>query len=377
MVIKSDPNNSKQNNPHYLYAQDNVDYYLLSFNFHIMAPNKKKEIHIADIKKELAEGHIAPLYFLEGEEPYYIDLASKLIIDAVLPNKEDRELSLLSFFGAESRVEDIISYAMGFPMGGEKQIILIKEAQQLKNIEKIEFYLRNPQRSSVIIICYKNGKLDRRKKIFNLIANNAVLFTSNKLRDYELPSFIKNYVKTQRMAIDNDAATLIAECVGTDLSRIVEELKKICINRPSSKNITKEIVAENIGISKEFNIFELQEALINKNYRKSELIVRYFQANTKTNPIQKVLPTLFSFFKNLMIAFYAPEKSPRGIASFIGIQEWQVNRNILPAMNHYSGTKVMKIIGKIRNLDREIKGNANRLNSTGKELEELIFFILH
>ncbi len=330
-----------------------------------------------DIVRDVRAGNLKPVYCLMGEESYYIDRVADFIVDTLL-KPEERDFNLLTFFGADTDADTVINAAKGYPMGAARQVVVVREAQSLSHIERLEFYLGQPQPSTVLIICYKNGSLDRRKKLASLIEKQGVLFESKKLRDNQLPTFVRDYLKRKQLAIEPAAAEMMAEYVGSDLNRMAGELEKLVIALPKGeKTITADLVERNIGISKEFNIFELQDALAQKDILKVNRIANYFDKNPKANPVQKTLPALFKFFSNLMLSYYAPDKSERGIAAWLGMTEWQVRKNVLPAKERYSGVKVMKIIEAIRRTDARSKGVGNPGISNGELMKELFYFILH
>ena len=329
------------------------------------------------IVRDVRAGDVKPVYCLMGAESYYIDRLSDFIVDSAL-KPEERDFNLFTFFGAESTVDAVINAAKGFPMGARRLVVVVKEAQNLANFDRLEFYLRQPQPSTVLVLCYKNGTLDRRKKIVGMIEKAGVLFESPRLYDSQLPGFIREYMKRLHLDVDARACALLAEYVGADLNRLVGELDKLVVALPEGQHaVTVDLVEHQVGISKDFNIFELQDALAQKDMEKVSRIVNYFDKNPKANPIQKTLPALFKFFSNLMLAYYAPERTERGIANWLGLADWQVRRNVLPAMKNYTGTKVMKILGEIRRTDARSKGVENPSTPNGELMEELLYFILH
>ncbi len=338
---------------------------------------KKNALTYDVIVREVRAGNYKPIYYLMGAESYYIDRIADYIVDRVL-KPEERDFNLFTFFGSETNVDAVINAAKGFPMGADHVVVVVKEAQGLANVERLEFYLRQPQPSTILILCHKNGVLDRRKKIAGMIEKAGVLFESAKLYDSQLPTFINEYMRRKRLAIEPNAAALLAEYVGADLNRLASELDKLALALPAGqRTVTMDLVETHVGISKEFNIFELQSALAQKDVERVSRIANYFDKNPKENPIQKTLPALFKFFSNLMLAYYAPEKTERGIAAWLGQADWQVRRNVLPAMKRYKGTKVMKILGEIRRTDARSKGVDNPSTPNGELMEELLYFILH
>lgn len=329
------------------------------------------------IVRDVRNGDIRPVYFLTGEESYYIDHLETFLLDALL-TPEERDFNLLTFFGAESDIDTVITAAKGFPMGAGRLVVLVKEAQNLASLDRFEYYLKQMQPSTVVIFCYKHGTLDRRKKIATLIEKNGVLFESKRLREAQLAPFIGNYLKRKQATIDPAAALTLADFIGADLSRLAGELDKLCIALPADgeRHITPELVERLIGISKDFNVFELQDALAEKDARKALQIVNYFDKNQKLYPIQKVLPVLFKFYSNLLLAYYSPEKTSRGISLYSGVNEWVVRRSILPAMQRYTARKTLDIVSEIRRTDARSKGVGNPFTPSGELLRELVTFIL-
>lgn len=330
------------------------------------------ETIVADVRA----GNIAPVYYLMGDESYYIDHVADFLLDSLL-RPEERDFNLITLFGAETDATAVVQAAMGFPMGAERMVVMVKEAQNLKDLAPLEAYLKQPQSTSVLILCHKNGVLDRRKGVVKLLEKHGVLMESAKLRDYQLATWVKNYVQRKKATIEPQAAEVLADFVGADLSRLSGEIDKLLLSAKLS-TITLGLVQEHIGVSKEFNIFELLDALSKKDVVKVNRIANYFDKNQKKNPIQMVLPALFRFFSQLMLAYYTPGiKSPREVAAWVGVSDWQAERNILPAMRLYSGRKVMDIIGQIRRTDARSKGVDNPAIESGDLMKELLFFILH
>lgn len=342
-----------------------------------MAKKATNAVTHESIVRDVRAGNIAPVYYLMGEESYYIDRISDFLVDTLL-RPEERDFNLITLFGPDTDTTAVCHVAMGFPMGAERLVVLVKEAQALKNLDPLEAYLKQPQASTTLILCHKNGTIDRRKAIVKHIEKVGVLFESARLRDYQLPAWITGYLRRKQIAIDAQAAEMMAEYVGADLNRMASELDKLVLALTAEqKTIDAALVSAHIGVSKEYNVFELTDALGKKDVQRVNQIANYFDKNPKANPIQMVLPFLFRYFSNLMLAYYAPDKSTRGIASWIGASEWQVEKNIVPAMRKYTGRKVMDIIGQIRRTDARSKGVENPSTSSGDLMKELLFFILH
>lgn len=330
-----------------------------------------------EIVRDVKNGVYVPIYFLMGEEDYYIDRISEYIADRVLTEAE-KEFNLTILYGADTDIATIINSAKRYPMMSKYQIVMVKEAQNLKNLDELTYYLQKPLMSTILVFCYKHGVLDRRKKLAAEIEKAGILFESKKLKDAQLSGFISSYLKRKRVDIEPKASEMMAEFVGADLNRMAGELEKLVITLPNGcSRITPEQIERNIGISKDYNNFELRNALITKDVLKANLIVKYFNNNMKNNPLQVTLAVLFGFFSNLMLTYYAPGKSEQEIASFLGLRSpWQA-KDYLAAMKKYSGVKVMQIIGEIRLCDAKSKGVKNSSVSDGDLLRELIYFIMH
>ncbi len=337
----------------------------------------KQEISPNSILDELKAKRYRPIYYLMGEESYYIDLISEYIIDNVLTETE-KEFNLTILYGAEVDMVTVVNAAKRYPMMSERQVVVVKEAQNIRNLEPLSFYLQKPLTSTLLVICHKHGVLDRRKKLAAEIERMGILFESKKVKEAQLPFFIDHYLKQKGVGVVPKAASMLADFIGSDLSRLVGELDKLLITlSPNQIEITPEQVEQNIGISKEYNNFELRSALVEKDVLKANKIIKYFAENPKTNPIQVTLSLLFGLFSNLMLAYYAPQKSEQGIAAYLGLKSpWQA-REYIAAMNRYTGTKTMEIIGEIRTADAQSKGVENSSTSDGDILRELIYKILH
>lgn len=338
----------------------------------------KQEYTYEGIIRELHAKQYRPVYYLMGDEPFYIDKIADYIADNVLTDTEKEFNQTILYGGDIDNVSTIINAAKRYPMMSEYQVIIVKEAQSIPGMDELVYYLQKPLKSTILVICHKHGTLDKRKKLAAEIEKAGILFESKKLKDAQLPTFITSYIKQKGYDIDPKATAMLAEFVGADLSRLVGEMEKLIITTSkNSTKITPEQIEKNIGISKDYNNFELRSALIEKDVLKANKIVKYFEENPKTNPIQVTLSLLFSFFANLMMAYYAPEKSEQGIASFVGLKApWQAKEYMI-AMRRYSGVKTMQIINEIRTTDAKSKGVENSSLSDADLLRELVFKILH
>ena len=337
----------------------------------------KKELTCNDILLELKEKKYRPIYYLMGDEPYYIDLISDYIMDHVLSETE-KEFNLTVVYGADVDISTIINTAKRYPMMSDYQVVIVKEAQAIQRMEELSYYLQKPLQSTILVICHKHGSIDRRKKLAAEIEKVGVLFESKKIKDTQLPAFITSYMKRKGVDMDPKATAMLADFVGADLSRLTGELEKLIITLPTGqKRITPEQIERNIGISKDYNNFELRSAIVEKDILKANKIIKYFEENPKTNPLQMTLAVLFNFFSNLMLAYYAPEKTEQGVAAMLGLKTSFQARDYIAAMKRYSGVKTMQIIGEIRYADAKSKGVKNSSMSDGEILRELVFTILH
>ena len=337
----------------------------------------KQELSCDDILKELRAKQYRPVYYLMGEESYYIDLIADYITDNVLSETE-KEFNLTVVYGADVDIATVINAAKRYPMMSEYQVVIVKEAQAIRNMEELSFYLQKPLNSTILVICHKHGTLDKRKKLAAEVEKVGILFESKKIKDSQLPAFINSYMKRKGIDMEPKASAMLADFVGTDLSRLTGELEKLIITLPAGqKRVTPEQIEKNIGISKDYNNFELRSALVEKDILKANKIIKYFEENPKTNPIQMTLSLLFNFYSNLMLSYYSPEKTEQGIASWLGLKSPWAARDYLTAMRRYNGVKTMQIIGEIRYADAKSKGISNASMSDGDILRELVFKILH
>ena len=338
-----------------------------------------KNASFESIMRDLEAGNYAPVYYLMGDEPYYIDKIADYIADHAL-QPEERDFNQTILFGSDVNASQIADLARRYPMMAQKQVVIVKEAQNIKNTEALERYFANPMATTILVMCHKNGKVDGRKSGYvKAIKSAGVLFESAKLKDRDLPSFIENYLKSRQVKIDVKSVQMIAENIGADLSRLVGELDKVILSLPEENRVvTPQIVEDQIGVSKEFNGFELRDAIVSRNVYKANQIIKYFDENPKAGSIYSFLPLLFGYFQNLMIAFYAPNnKSQEAVADWLDFKNpWQA-KDYMTGMRNYSGMKVMQIISKIREIDAKSKGLDNPNTPAGELMKELIFYILH
>ena len=320
-----------------------------------------------------------PIYLLMGEESYFIDKISDYIADNVL-RPDELFFNQNIVFGSDVTASQIVDLAKGYPvMPAEHRLIIVKEAQNLRSFDALEKYLDKPVKSTILVLCYKNGSVDRRKKIVAKAETVGVVFESKKKRDNELPGFVTTYVKMHNATIDEKSAAIVAEHIGSDVSRLVSELDKLLISLPENdRRVTPEIVEHQIGVSKDFNAFELRRAIIERNVFKANQIVNYFDKNPKAGSVYSFLPLLFSFFQNLMIAHYTPNRNNESaVAEALELRSAWGAKEYMIGMRNYTPMKTLQIISKIREIDAKSKGLDNPNTGPGELMKELIFFILH
>ena len=337
----------------------------------------------------LKQGKYAPAYMLCGKESYYIDLVANYIEQNVL-DEMAREFDQTIIYGKDlsgGDVSAVIGAARGFAMMGGYKVIIVKEAQHIKKWEALALYMDNPQPSTILVFCYKYGSPDKRLALFkNWEKKGGVLMESEPLRDYQVEKWIRDYVADEanrrkakgeeEIRIDEKVAKILADSIGTDLTQIVGALQKLIDGRPEGvKVIDAALVERNIGISKDFNVFELQDALIKGDVVKANRITQYF-ATSKDHPMVKELGILYGFFANLMIFHYLPDKSDRVAASALGVSPFFV-KDYAAAAKRYSAGKTFAIIGYFREIDARMKGINNPSAKDADLWKELIYKIMH
>ena len=338
-----------------------------------------KNVTYDSIMRDLQAGKYAPVYYLHGEESYYIDKISDYIAEHAL-QPEERDFNQTVFFGSDVTASQVADAARRYPMMAERQVVIVKEAQNIKQTDALEKYMKQPLASTVLVMCHKNGKIDGRKREYvKAIQQAGILFESQKLKEYKLPEFIEGYLKKRQVGIDPKSTQLIADAIGADLSRLTSELDKVLISLPDNdRRVTPQVVEDQIGVSKDFNGFELRDAIVNRNVYKANQIINYFDKNPKAGSIYSFLPLLFNYFQNLMIAFYAPNRnSQESVAQWLEMKSPWGAKDYMTGMRNYTARKVMDIIGKIREIDAKSKGLDNPYTPAGELMKELIFYILH
>lgn len=326
----------------------------------------------ADLKKK----QFKSVYFLDGDEPFYIDKISDFIASNALDEGE-KEFNQTVVYGRDTNVLDLISTVKRFPMMAAQQVVIVKEAQHLKQIEKLEPLIQQPVDSSIFVICYKGKTLDGRKSFGKLVKKNSIYFSSKKLRDYEIPKWIDSFCKAENYYINPKASVVLAEYLGNDLNKIANELEKLMIVLEPGKEITPALIEKNIGISKDYNIFELQSALGKKDVYKATLIVNYFAQNLKDHSIIPLLFGLYSYFTKIIKYHHVPDKRDKKLlASTLGVHPFFVDDYRDAALN-YNRISLVKIISCLREYDVRSKGVDNPSTDHGELMKEMVLRIIN
>ncbi len=326
---------------------------------------------VKQIVSGIKNGNIAPIYFLTGEEPFYIDKIAEYIEKNVL-SEEERGFNQVILYGKEVTIEDIVGNAKRFPMMADRQVVIVKEAQHLsRTIENLVKYAEQPQPSTVLVLCYKYNKLDKRKKLYKTIKKSGVVFEGKKLYENQVADWIKKVLQSRGYGITFKAANLLVEFLGTDLGKINKELEKLCLVIPKGVEITPEAIEENIGISKDYNNFELKKAIGERDIVKATRIVNYFAQNPKDNPFVLTVTLLYSFFNQLLAYHGLKDHSPKSVSSALGIRPFFVGE-IQAAAKKYPMRRVSEIISSLRQLDVKGKGVGSTISQEDLLKELLI-----
>ncbi len=331
---------------------------------------------VKQLVTDIKNGNIKPIYFLMGEEAYYIDKISDYIEANVLA-EEEKGFNQMVLYGRDVSIDDIVSNAKRYPMMAERQVVIVKEAQDLsRTIESLASYADNPQPSTVLVLNYKYKKLDKRKALYKTIKKVGVVYESKKLYENQVADWIRRVLSPKGYSITPKAAQMLVEFLGTDLSKINNELEKLQIILPKDSQITPDHIEENIGISKDFNNFELRNAIGAKNVVKAHQIVQYFGDNPKDNPMVVTVSLLFNFFSQLLHYHGLKDKSPRSVASALKVNPYFVNEYVLAAKN-FPMRKVSAVIATLREFDVKSKGVGANAIPQGDLLKELMVRILN
>jgi DNA polymerase-3 subunit delta len=339
----------------------------------------KQELTYNDICREIRAGQFRPVYVLMGEEPYFIDRITDLLIEKVLDGA-DRDFNQLILYGADVKAADVLNAARRFPMMSDYQLVVVREAQLIGDIDQLTNYVKKPLASTVLVINYKYRPLDRRKALAIAVEQNGILFDSKKVPDYKMPEFVTALLQQRAITAQHNVVLMLADFIGNDLELLNRELDKleILLDGQATKRLTPELVEKNIGISKDFNNFELQSAIARKDIPKANRIIRYFEKNPADHPIQATLPILFNYFSNLMICHYTPDKSEKNLMTTLGFRFPIQIKDYMTGMRNYPAMKVFLLIHEIRMADARSKGvDATSSLTDGEILKELLYKILH
>lgn len=330
-----------------------------------------------DIIRAVRSGKVAPVYCLMGEEDYYIDKLGDFLVDTIL-KPEERDFNLDVVYGLETNVNRIVELARAYPMMADRRVVLVREAQSVRTFDGLEAYLRHLTPTTVLIICHKHGKLDKPRAVVKALQEVGVVFESRRLWENQLPAFITGYFKRGGVAVEPQAVQMLTGHVGNDLSRLSSEMDKLMLALPQGeRTVTAASVETLTGMNKDFNDFELISALARRDILRTQQIWNYYRGNNRSFALTKTLSVLFTFFTDVMMSYYSPDKSERGLAVWLGKTEWKVRQDISPALANYSGIKVMQILGEIRKTDAAGKGVGGCKTAPEELLQELLFFILH
>ncbi len=328
------------------------------------------------IVTSIKNGQVKPIYFLMGEEPYYIDKIANYIEDHLMP-EEEKGFNQMVMYGRDTSVDEIISNSKRYPMMAERQVIIVKEAQDLsRTIEKLEAYSENPQPTTTLVVCYKYKKIDKRKKLYKSVAKTGVIFESKRLYENQVADWIQKTLKSNGYAISPKASQMLVEFLGTDLSKIDNELQKLQLIAPKGTHITPELIEENIGISKDFNNFELRKAIGMRDTLKAHRIINYFSQNTKDNPMVVTVSLLFGYFSQILQYHGIADKSKGNVAKVLKVNPYFVADYVLAARN-YPMKKVSQIIAYLRETDVKSKGVGATNVPSGDLLKELVVKIMN
>lgn len=337
----------------------------------------------ANVKKIMAglkADKYAPVYFLQGEEPFYIDLISNYIEENVLQPSE-KSFNQVIVYGKDADIATILTHARRFPMMAEKQVVIVKEAQEIQDLNKeagsklLLDYIKKPVPSTILVFCHKHKPLDKRRVLGTKIGQYTTSLNCKKIYDNQLPEFISEYTREKKIIMEDRAVMALCEYVGNDLHRLANEIDKLMISANGS-NISVEQVMNQVGVSKEYNIFELQKAIIRKDTLLANKIVNFFEANTRKNPMIPVVAFLFSFFSKLLAASQVPDKSDRGLVSSLKISPYAAKDYVF-ALRQYPTDKIIQTISSLKEADLKLKGVNSGSETDGQIFRELIYRIIY
>lgn len=329
------------------------------------------------MRREILKKVYHPIYLLQGEESFFIDDLTNLL-DKTILSETERDFNHTTFYGVDSDVRTIISACKRYPMMSEYQVVIVKEAQRLANIELLEVYAKKPLQSTILIINYKQGTIDGRKSVVKAIDKVGVIFESKRLYENKIPAFIASYFQDRNIRIDMKSTQMLVDYVGNDLSKLVSELEKLqVVLSGKEQRITAEIIEENIGISKDYNNFELIKAIANKDMARAYRIVAYFDKNPKDNPLVMTLYSFIYYFNNLVECFWLPNRTEQSVMNALSFRNTYMTQDYMAGLRNYNVNEVLDIISHLRTFDAKSKGIDNPPYTTnGELLKELVFKIM-
>lgn len=331
---------------------------------------------VVKIVNDIKQGNIKPIYFLMGEEPYYIDKLTEYIESNIL-SEEEKGFNQMVLYGKDVTVEDIVANAKRYPMMAERQVVIVKEAQELaRTIDRLESYAENPQPTTVLVIAYKYKTLDKRKKVTKLIDKVGVVFESKKLYENQVGDWIKRVLAGKEYGIEPKAAAMLVEFLGNDLSKVSNELDKLTIILPKGSTITPKIIEDNIGISKDYNVFEFRKAIGERDQLKAYKIAEYFSQNPKDNPLVMTTGLVFGFFSQLLQYHGLKDKTPSNAAKLLRVNPYFIKDYDI-ALRNYPMKKVSQVVATLRDIDVKSKGVGANSISQGDLLKEMLVKIFN
>lgn len=332
-------------------------------------------MNYSQIIKDVKAKKYAPVYLLHGTETFYIDKISKFIEENVLTEGE-KSFNQTIFYGKDTEHKTLIDTCSRYPMMASHQVVILKEAQAMKTLKELLPYIEKPVPSTILVICFKHKKFDGRTKFGKTIKKSAVVFESKPLYDNQVPDWIQSYLQDKKLKITPPAAALVAEHLGTDLSKISNELDKLAINIAAGTEVNEKHIQEHIGISKEYNVFELQKALGSKNVAKANRIINYFISNPKKSPLVVVVSTLFNFFSKVYLIHFLKNKPEREMMNALKVRHAFFLKDYKLAARNYPFAQSQKVIAILKEYDLKSKG-VERVNTTeGELMKEMIFKIM-
>lgn len=333
------------------------------------------------ILADLKERKYSPIYFLQGEETFFIDMIATYIEENVLAENE-KGFNQVVIYGKDAPMATILTHARRFPMMAERQVIIVREAQDIPDLTKemgtrlLLDYIAKPLQSTILVFCHKYKTLDKRKELGKKVDKNTTSLTTKKLYENQLPDFVVEYATGKKIKVDDGGVTTLCEYVGNDLHRLANEIDKLALTVPTGSTITREQVMNQVGVSKTYNIFELQKAILHRDALLANRIVNYFEANLKKNPLIPTVAYLFSFFSKVLVATQAEDKSEKGLVMTLKISPYSA-RDYTLALRNFTREKVIENISSIKDADLKLKGVNAGSDTEGQILRELVYRITH